>query len=131
MARRVLVAKIGLDGHDRGARLVARLLRDAGYEVIYTGIRQTVEMVVATAEQEDVDLIGLSVLSGAHMPIATDLLDQLNARGLEHIAVVVGGIIPPDDVPRLEELGVKTVIGPGTSTAELLERLDVVLGGTN
>lgn len=121
---RVLVAKIGLDGHDRGARLVVRLLRDAGHEVIYTGLRQTAETVVAAAEQEDVDVIGVSVLSGGHIEIARQLTDQLRARGVDDIGTVVGGVIPAADIPRIQEAGVDAVIRPGSSTEEVVATVE-------
>jgi methylmalonyl-CoA mutase C-terminal domain/subunit len=111
---RVLVAKPGLDGHDRGAKVVARALRDAGMEVIYTGLRQTPEMIVEAALQEDVDVVGLSVLSGAHMTWVPKVTALLKERGAEDILVVVGGIIPGEDVPALEAAGVAGVFGPGT-----------------
>jgi len=113
---RVLVAKPGLDGHDRGAKVVARALRDAGMEVIYTGLRQTPEMIAEAALQEDVDVVGLSILSGAHMALIPRILELLKANGQEGIKIFVGGIIPDEDVPRLKELGVTGVYGPGAST---------------
>jgi methylmalonyl-CoA mutase, C-terminal domain len=113
---RVLVAKPGLDGHDRGAKVVARALRDAGMEVIYTGLRQTPEMIAQAALQEDVDVIGLSILSGAHMALAPRIMELLKANGQTDIHVFVGGIVPDEDVPRLKELGVQGVYGPGAST---------------
>ena len=112
---RVLVAKPGLDGHDRGAKVVARTLRDAGMEVIYTGLRQTPEMIAESALQEDIDAIGISILSGAHMALVPRVLELLKENGQEHVKVFVGGIIPDEDVPRLLELGVLGVYGPGTS----------------
>ena len=120
---RVLVAKPGLDGHDRGAKVVARALRDAGMEVIYTGIRQTPEMIVETALQEDVDVIGLSCLSGAHIALFTDVVKRLKEREMENVVVVAGGIIPEDDIPELEKIGVKAVFGPGTRTSEIVESI--------
>jgi methylmalonyl-CoA mutase C-terminal domain/subunit len=111
---RVLVAKPGLDGHDRGAKVVARTLRDAGMEVIYTGLRQTPEMIVESALQEDVDVIGLSILSGAHMALVPRVLELLRDNELVHVKVFIGGIIPDEDVPRLLESGVMGVYGPGT-----------------
>jgi len=117
---RVLVAKPGLDGHDRGAKVVARALRDAGMEVIYTGLRQTPEMVAEAALQEDVDAVGLSILSGAHMALVPRVLELLKANGQEHVKVFLGGIIPDEDVPRLVELGVVGVYGPGTLTDEII-----------
>ena len=118
---RVLVAKPGLDGHDRGAKVIARALRDAGMEVIYTGIRQTPEMIVEAALQEDVDVIGLSILSGAHMVLLPEIFRGLKARGMDDVLVVAGGIVPEEDRPALEEMGVRAVFGPGTSTAEIAE----------
>ena len=117
---RVLVAKPGLDGHDRGAKVVARALRDAGMEVIYTGLHQTAEMVVQTAIQEDVDVIGLSLLSGAHMTLFTDIAELLKERGMGDVLVVGGGIIPEEDVPRLKESGIKGIFGPGNSMDEII-----------
>ena len=113
---RILLAKPGLDGHDRGAKVVARALRDAGFEVVYTGLHQTPEMIVAAAFQEDVDAVGLSVLSGAHMTIFPAVVDGLRARGASDVVVFGGGIIPREDVSRLKELGVAEVFLPGTST---------------
>ncbi len=118
---RVLVAKPGLDGHDRGAKVVARALCDAGMEVIYTGLRQTPEMIAESALQEDVDAIGLSILSGAHMVLVPRVLTLLRENGQENIKVFLGGIIPDEDVPRLMEIGVKGVYGPGTSTERIVE----------
>ena len=117
---RILVAKPGLDGHDRGAKIVARALRDAGFEVIYTGLHQTPEQVVATAIQEDVDAIGLSVLSGAHNYLFKQVLELLKEKGAEDIAVFGGGIIPPDDVRDLKHMGVKEIFTPGTSTQDIV-----------
>ncbi len=119
--QRVLVAKPGLDGHDRGAKIIARALRDAGLEVIYTGLHQTPEMIVAAAIQEDVDAIGLSVLSGAHMTIFPAVIDLLKQKGASDIAVFGGGIIPQDDVPKLKERGVSEVFLPGSSTQAIVE----------
>ena len=113
---RVLIAKPGLDGHDRGAKVVARALRDAGMEVIYTGLRQTPEMIVEAALQEDVDVVGLSILSGAHMGLVPRVMDLLRANNLAGVRVFVGGIIPAEDVPVLKSLGVSEVFGPGAST---------------
>lgn len=118
MSLRVLVAKVGLDGHDRGVKMTARILRDAGMEVIYTGLRQTPAMVVATAIDEDVDVIGLSMLSGAHMTLAPKVVTLLREEGSD-IPVVVGGIIPDQDVPRLLEAGVANVLHPGASSDEV------------
>ncbi|WP_243029457.1 cobalamin B12-binding domain-containing protein [Thermus altitudinis] len=120
---RVLIAKPGLDGHDRGAKVVARALRDAGMEVIYTGLRQTPEMIVSAAIQEDVDAIGLSILSGAHMHYFREVKRLLDERGASDILLFGGGIIPDEDVPRLKELGVAAVFGPGTSTQEIVDFL--------
>ncbi len=113
---RVLIAKPGLDGHDRGAKVIARALRDAGMEVIYTGLRQTPEMIVESALQEDVDGIGLSILSGAHMTLVPRVLEGLREAGLDHVKVFVGGIIPAEDEAELKELGVAGVFGPGSNT---------------
>jgi methylmalonyl-CoA mutase C-terminal domain/subunit len=117
---RVLLAKPGLDGHDRGAKVVARALRDAGMEVIYTGIRQTPEMIVEAAIQEDVDVIGLSILSGAHLELFPSIIQGLKKKGKEDVLVVAGGIVPEDDVPALQQMGVKAVFGPGTSTQDIV-----------
>ena len=116
---RVLVAKPGLDGHDRGAKVIARALRDAGMEVVYTGIRQTPEMIVETAFQEDVSVIGLSILSGAHMELVPQVLTGLKEKGMEEVMVILGGIIPAEDEAALLEMGVASVFGPGTSTEEI------------
>lgn len=118
---RVLVAKPGLDGHDRGAKVIARALRDAGMEVIYTGLRQTPEMIAESALQEDVDVVGLSILSGAHMALMPRILELLQANGQEDVKVFVGGIIPDEDVPRLMEIGVAGVYGPGTLTDQVIQ----------
>jgi methylmalonyl-CoA mutase C-terminal domain/subunit len=119
---RVLIAKPGLDGHDRGAKVVARALRDAGMEVIYTGLRQSVDQIVRTAIQEDVDVIGLSVLSGAHMRICEKLLKKMKEEGIE-APVFVGGIIPPDDAEKLKEMGIFEVFGPGTPLSLIVEKV--------
>ena len=116
---RVLVAKPGLDGHDRGAKVVARALRDAGMEVIYTGIRQTPEMIVQAAIQEDVDVVGLSILSGAHLELFPLIAEGLKGKGRGDILIIAGGIIPEDDVPALQRAGVRAVFGPGTPTTEI------------
>ena len=113
---RVLVAKPGLDGHDRGAKVVARALRDAGMEVIYTGLRQTPEMIAEAALQEDVDVVGLSILSGAHLVLVPRVIGLLRGNGQDNVLVYVGGIIPEEDIPALKEAGVKEVYGPGAST---------------
>jgi methylmalonyl-CoA mutase C-terminal domain/subunit len=118
---RVLIAKPGLDGHDRGAKVVARALRDAGMEVIYTGIRQTSEMIVEAAVQEDVDVVGLSILSGAHMELLPAIIEGLKKRGLTDVLVIVGGIIPDEDIAVLQKMGVKAVFGPGTATRKISE----------
>ena len=118
---RVLIAKSGLDGHDRGAKVVARALRDAGMEVIYTGLKQTPEKIVADAIEEDVDVIGLSILSGAHIPIMEKVTGLLKEEGASDIAILVGGIVPPDDIPILMEMGVSEVFGPGTNTGWVVE----------
>lgn len=117
---RVLVAKPGLDGHDRGAKVVARALRDAGMEVIYTGIRQTPEMIAEAALQEDVDVVGLSILSGAHMALFPRIIELLAEYSLNDVLIVAGGIIPDEDVPRLREMGIKGIFGPGTSTRDIV-----------
>ncbi len=118
---RVLIAKPGLDGHDRGAKVVARALRDAGMEVIYTGLRQTPEMIAEAALQEDVDVVGLSILSGAHMALAPRVLQLLTANGQEHVKVFLGGIIPDEDVEQLKKLGVAGIYGPGTLTGKIAQ----------
>ena len=118
---RVLVAKPGLDGHDRGAKVVARALRDYGMEVIYTGLRQTPEMIAQSALQEDVDVVGLSILSGAHLEIFPQILEQLKKRGAANAIVVAGGIIPEEDRPALQKMGVNGVFGPGTPTKDIAE----------
>ncbi|HEY8371659.1 MAG TPA: cobalamin B12-binding domain-containing protein [Pseudonocardiaceae bacterium] len=118
---RVVVAKPGLDGHDRGAKVVARALRDAGMEVIYTGLHQTPEQIVETALQEDADAVGLSVLSGAHMTLFARVVELLQERGAEDVVVFGGGIIPDEDIPQLEEMGVAKVFTPGTPTQEIVD----------
>jgi methylmalonyl-CoA mutase C-terminal domain/subunit len=118
---RVIIAKPGLDGHDRGAKVIARALRDAGMEVIYTGLRQTPEQIAAAALQEDADVVGLSILSGAHNHIAPRLMTLLKAKGLDDVLVVIGGIIPDVDVPRLKEIGVKGIFLPGTPMQEIID----------
>ncbi len=117
---RVLLAKPGLDGHDRGAKVVARALRDAGMEVIYTGIRQTPDMIVQAAIQEDADVVGLSILSGAHLELFPSIIEGLKEQGREDALVIAGGIIPEDDIPALQQLGIKAIFGPGTSTEDLV-----------
>lgn len=118
---RVLVAKPGLDGHDRGAKVIARALRDAGMEVIYTGIRQTPEMIVQAAAQEDVGVLGLSILSGAHLEIIPQIMKLLNEQGMDDVLVVLGGIIPEQDREALTQMGVVAVFGPGTPTTDIVE----------
>ena len=118
---RVVIAKPGLDGHDRGARVIARALRDAGMEVIYTGLRQTPEQIVAAALQEDADVIGLSILSGAHMHICPAVMKLLDEKGLRDVLVVIGGIIPDVDIPRLREIGVQGIFLPGTPMQEIVD----------
>ncbi len=120
---KVLIAKPGLDGHDRGAKVLARGLRDEGFEVVYTGLRQTPEMVVTAALQEDVDVVGLSILSGAHMTLLPKITRLLREAGLDDVLVTAGGIIPDDDVPALREAGVAAVFGPGTTIGEVAEFL--------
>lgn len=117
---RILVAKPGLDGHDRGAKVVARALRDAGFEVIYTGIRQTPEMIAEAALQEDVDVVGLSILSGAHMALCPRVVELLRAQGMDDVIVLVGGIIPDEDTEPLRAAGVQGIFGPGTSTQDIV-----------
>jgi methylmalonyl-CoA mutase C-terminal domain/subunit len=118
---RILVAKAGLDGHDRGAKVIARALRDAGFEVIYTGLHQTPEMVAESAIQEDVDAVGLSILSGAHMTLFPAVIEELNKRGGGDIVVFGGGIVPDDDVPKLKAAGVKAVFTPGASMRSIVD----------
>ena len=117
----MIVAKPGLDGHDRGAKVIARALRDAGMEVIYTGLRQTPEQIVTAALQEDADVIGLSILSGAHNHIAPKLMELIKTRGLDDVLVVIGGIIPDVDIPKLREIGVKGIFQPGTPIDEIVK----------
>ncbi len=118
---RVLVAKPGLDGHDRGAKVVARALRDYGMEVIYTGLRQTPEMIAQSASQEDVDVVGLSILSGAHLEVFPLIIEQLKKKKLENVLVIAGGIIPEEDHAAVQKIGIKAVFGPGTSTKDIAE----------
>ena len=118
---RILVAKPGLDGHDRGAKIIARGLRDAGFEVIYTGLHQTPEMIVESALQEDVDAIGLSILSGAHMTLFPAILERMKARGLREIVIFGGGIIPEEDIPKLAALGVRGIFRPGATTEDIVK----------
>ena len=118
---RVVIAKPGLDGHDRGAKVIARALRDAGMEVIYTGLRQTPEQIASAALQEDADVIGLSILSGAHNHIAPRLMDLLRSKGLDDVIVVLGGIIPGVDIPKLKEIGIKGIFLPGTPMQDIVD----------
>jgi methylmalonyl-CoA mutase C-terminal domain/subunit len=124
---RVVIAKPGLDGHDRGAKVVARALRDAGMEVIYMGLRQSPEQIVAAAEQEDADIIGLSILSGAHLPICRKVLDLLKERGMDDVRVFLGGIIPSQDIPELKRLGVAEVFLPGSSTGDVVRMIETAV----
>jgi methylmalonyl-CoA mutase C-terminal domain/subunit len=126
---RVLIAKPGLDGHDRGAKVIARALRDSGMEVIYTGLRQTPEMIVDAALQEDVDVIGLSILSGAHMTLVPRILDLMRQQGLEDVAVIIGGIIPDEDVTALQQMGVSGIFGPGTHTDAIVQHITGIVTG--
>ena len=124
---RVLIAKPGLDGHDRGAKVVARALRDAGMEVIYTGLRQTPEMIAEAALQEDVHVVGLSILSGAHMVLVPRVIELLKSNGQENVRIFIGGIIPDEDVPGLKKLGVSGIYGPGTSTDDIVRDIRQVV----
>ena len=126
---RVLIAKPGLDGHDRGAKVIARALRDAGFEVIYTGIRQTPQMIAAAALQEDVDVVGLSILSGAHMTLCPKVVELLHAQGQEDVLVLLGGIIPDEDAAQLKAAGVHAVFGPGTTSAEIISYIRNAMAG--
>jgi methylmalonyl-CoA mutase cobalamin-binding domain/chain len=128
---RVLVAKPGLDGHDRGAKIIARALRDAGMEVVYTGLRQSPEQIVAAAAQEDTDVIGLSILSGAHLPICKRILELLKEKGMQSVKVFVGGIIPGQDIPDLRSLGVTEVFLPGASTEDVARQIRTSVIGTS
>jgi len=120
---KVIIAKPGLDGHDRGAKVVARALRDAGLEVVYTGIRQTPEMIAEAALQEDVDAVGLSILSGAHMELFPRVVEQLKARGVDDVLLFAGGIIPDEDMPALQEMGFQAIFRPGATTGDIIEFL--------
>ena len=124
---RILVAKPGLDGHDRGAKVVARALADAGYEVVYTGLHQTPEMIAAAAVQEAVDAVGLSIMSGAHMTLFPAVIDALKARGAGDVVVFGGGIVPKDDLPKLEQIGVARIFTPGASTNEIIDWVESYL----
>ncbi len=117
---KIIIAKPGLDGHDRGAKVVARALRDAGFEVVYTGIRQTPEMIAETALQEDADVIGLSILSGAHLELFPRIVEELKKRRMDDVVLFGGGIIPREDIPILEKLGFKGIFGPGSSTLDII-----------
>ncbi len=128
---RVVVAKPGLDGHDRGAKVVARALRDAGMEVIYTGLHQTPEQIVETVVQEDADCVGLSVLSGAHLTLFQRVMDLLRERGADDVVVFGGGIIPEDDIPLLRDMGVATVFTPGATTMSIVEWVNTHVGGSS
>ena len=127
---RVLIAKPGLDGHDRGAKVIARALSEAGMEVIYTGLHQSPRNIVEAALQEDVQVIGMSVLSGAHLSLGSRVMQGLKERGLDDVLVLIGGIIPDDDIPQLKELGVDAVFGPGTDTREVVKHITRRLGKT-
>jgi methylmalonyl-CoA mutase C-terminal domain/subunit len=118
---KIIIAKPGLDGHDRGAKVVARALRDAGFEVVYTGIRQTPEMIAETALQEDADVIGLSILSGAHLELFPRVVEELKKRGMDDVVLFGGGIIPHDDIPQLEKMGFRGIFGPGSSTHDIID----------
>ena len=124
---RVLIAKPGLDGHDRGAKVIARALRDSGFEVVYTGLRQTPEMIAEAALQEDVNVVGLSILSGAHMALVPRIREVMNANELEDVPIILGGIIPDDDKEQLEAMGVAGIFGPGTPTDEIAKHIRAVV----
>ena len=124
---RVLVAKPGLDGHDRGAKVIARALRDAGMEVIYTGLRQTPEMIVEAALQEDVDVIGLSILSGAHMALMPRIFELMRTNDMTDVKVILGGIIPDEDIEPLKQMGISGVFGPGTNTADIAAHIQRIV----
>jgi len=128
---RILIAKPGLDGHDRGAKVIARALRDAGMEVIYLGLRQTPEMIAEAALQEDADAVGLSILSGAHMTLLPRVVELLKEYGLDDVMVFAGGIIPDEDVPALQEIGIRGIFGPGTSTEEVVAFVHEQLGAAS
>jgi len=130
MPTKVLVAKPGLDGHDRGAKIVARALRDAGMEVVYTGLHQTPEMIVTAALQEDVDVIGVSILSGAHMTIFPKIMRLLDERGVDDIAVVGGGVIQEDDIPKLKAIGVRAVFDSDATTQDLIDGIERIVAET-
>jgi methylmalonyl-CoA mutase C-terminal domain/subunit len=130
-AIRVLIAKPGLDGHDRGAKVIARALRDAGMEVIYTGLRQTPEMIAEAALQEDVDVVGLSILSGAHLALVPRVRELMNTSGMSDVPLLVGGIIPDDDKPALESVGVTGIFGPGTNTDDIVTFIHQIVQAKN
>ncbi|ARM75672.1 cobalamin B12-binding domain-containing protein [Acidianus manzaensis] len=123
---KVIVAKLGLDGHDRGAKVIARALKDAGMEVVYTGLRQTPSQVVRTAIQEDADVIGVSILSGAHLELIPPLVNMMKEKGITDVGLVVGGVIPPQDIPKLKAMGVDDVFLPGSSLKEVVEKIKKV-----
>lgn len=125
---RILIAKPGLDGHDRGAKVIARALRDAGFEVIYTGLRQTPEMIAEAALQEDVDVVGLSILSGAHMALVPKIREVMDSHELADVPIILGGIIPDEDKPALEALGVRGIFGPGTNTEIIVSKIHAIMG---
>ena len=125
MPTKILIAKPGLDGHDRGAKVIAQALREAGIEVVYTGIRQTPQMILESALEEQVDVIGLSILSGAHMELFPQILEGLHERGMGSVVVIAGGIIPEADRPALEDMGVRAIFGPGTPTSEIVAAIRV------
>ncbi len=126
---RALIAKPGLDGHDRGAKVVARALRDAGMEVVYTGIHQTPDMIAETASQEDVDVVGLSILAGAHLELVEQMMQALRKRDMGWVIVLVGGIVPEDHRQHLRDMGVAAVFGPGTSTTDIIQTIHAALSG--
>lgn len=128
---RILIAKPGLDGHDRGAKVIARALRDAGFEVIYTGLRQSAEMIANAALQEDVDIVGLSILSGAHMALVPHIRDVMNQNHLNDVPIILGGIIPDEDKPKLHDLGVLGIFGPGTTTPEIVSKIHAIVDQRN
>lgn len=123
---KVIVAKLGLDGHDRGAKVIARALKDAGMEVVYTGLRQTPQQIVKTTIQEDADVIGISILSGAHLELVPQIVEAMKASGLTDVGLVVGGVIPPEDIPKLKAMGVDEVFLPGTSLKEIITKVSTV-----
>lgn len=128
---RILIAKPGLDGHDRGAKVIARSLRDAGFEVIYTGLRQSPEMIATSALQEDVDVVGLSMLSGSHMALVPRIREVMNENDLQDVPLIIGGIIPDDDKQALADLGVRGIFGPGSDLSDIVNRIQEIVAGTN